>query len=177
MRILPNTKVPPLVIDLLNRERWSPENQSASSFTMLVIYRGYHCPVCRRYLRKLQRVQSDLNDLGVTIVAVSANTRERARRARDEWEIEKLAIGFGLTEKQMEDWGLYVSRGVTNSEPPWFPEPALFLIRPDGTAFYAAYTSMPFGRPAPRDMLEAVRFIQQKDYPARGEAQASLLAS
>ena len=33
----------------------------------------------------------------------------------------------------MRDWGLFVSRGLWDSEPPLFNEPGLFLISPDGS--------------------------------------------
>jgi hypothetical protein len=51
-----------------------------------------------------------------------------------------------------------------------FNEPGLFLVRPDGTLYWAAVQSVPFARPHFDEVLKAVDFIKSKDYPARGEA-------
>ena len=50
-----------------------------------------------------------------------------------------------------------------------YAEPGLFLIRPDNSLFYVSSQSMPFARPSFADMLGAVRFILEKNYPARGD--------
>ena len=68
-----------------------------------------------------------------------------------------------------------VDRGINEKEPEIFAEPALFLIQPDGHLFYAAYNSMPFGRPRPQDILDMVKFVEAEDYPARGEMRDFLL--
>ena len=84
---------------------------------------------------------------------------------------------YGLSLQQARDWGLYISRGAGASslgieEPPMFVEPALFLIRPDRTLYFASVQSMPFGRPCFDEMLRAIDKIVAKDSPARGEVTA-----
>ncbi|HIB67447.1 MAG TPA: redoxin domain-containing protein [Phycisphaerales bacterium] len=175
MRIIPQTQVPSLTLDLLHREQWSTDALASTPYTLLIIYRGYHCPICKSYLKEFQNLQNEFNNLSVQLVAASADSRERAERSRDEWALQKLAIGYGLSEKDMKDWGLYVSRGINEKEPEIFAEPALFLIQPDGHLFYAAYNSMPFGRPRPQDILDMVKFVEAEDYPARGEMRDFLL--
>jgi hypothetical protein len=49
-----------------------------------------------------------------------------------------------------------------------FNEPALFLIRPDGTISYASLLSMPVGRPRLDDLLGGIDYWSAHDYPARG---------
>jgi len=46
----------------------------------------------------------------------------------------------------------------------------VFLVRPDNTLYWAAVQSMPFARPHFKEMLAAMDFIINNDYPARGEA-------
>jgi hypothetical protein len=67
-------------------------------------------------------------------------------------------------------WGLFVSKGITASEPDLFGEPGVFLIRPDATVYMAAVNSMPAARPRISDILSAAKFFTEKNYPARGEA-------
>ena len=45
---------------------------------MIVVYRGKHCPVSKNYLASLQQIIFELVDLGVEVVAVSGDGRERA---------------------------------------------------------------------------------------------------
>ena len=83
-------------------------------------------------------------------------------------------FGYGLSLKSARQWGLFIStsRGKTSigiEEPALFSEPGLFLVRPDGTLYYGAVQTMPFARPSFKDLLMAIDFAIEKDYPARGE--------
>lgn len=64
------------------------------------------------------------------------------------------------------------SRGKTSlgiEEPALFPEPGLFLVRPDGTLFFSSVQSLPFARPRFDDVLGAIDYVLKTDYPPRGE--------
>lgn len=50
-------------------------------FTLVVFYRGWHCPICRGYLAQLDRAVEELAGLGVDVIAVSGDDSERAERA------------------------------------------------------------------------------------------------
>ena len=63
-----------------------------------------------------------------------------------------------------------MSRAIKEKEPALFSEPGLFLVDPDGTVFYEAVTSAPWGRPRIEDVLNGIDFVLANDYPARGEA-------
>ena len=137
---------------------------------MIDFHRGLHCPVCRSHTRALMRVQHDFAAIGVDVITVSMDTEERARTAVAEWGLGDLPVGYGLTEDSAREWGLYISTSIRDSEPARFSEPGLFLVRPDGTLFYAAITTMPFGRPDPKQMLSSITWLIDNDYPARGAA-------
>ncbi len=65
------------------------------------------------------------------------------------------------------------SRGKTSvgvEEPALFSEPGVFLVRPDGTLYWASVQTMPFARPHFKEVLSALDFVIKADYPARGEA-------
>ncbi len=81
-----------------------------------------------------------------------------------------MPTGYGLGIETMREWGLFVSRDEESGVPELYGEPGLFLIRPDGTGYYAAIYSMPFGRPELREMLAAVGNVKKIDIPAHGEA-------
>jgi hypothetical protein len=60
---------------------------------MVVFYRGWHCPVCRGYLAQLDRRIEELDHLGVSVVAVSGDSEDRAKRSIGEWGLNRLPPG------------------------------------------------------------------------------------
>ena len=89
---------------------------------------------------------------------------------RDEWKIDRVPLAYGLTEPQMREWGLFVSRAIKDDEPAVFNEPALFLISADRNVYYESILSMPVGRPRPDELLAAIEYWTSHRYPARGNA-------
>src|SRR5713226_8503420 len=170
MSLKPRAKVPALDLPTLGDSRFNMAAMRPQSFTMLVYYRGPHCPICKMYLRDLDRKLNDFAKLGVEAVAISTDTKERADQSKREWGIERLTVAYGLSIDQARQWGLYISASIKAEEPPLFAEPGLFLIRPDGTLYCASVQTMPFARPSFADILQAVAFVTEKNYPARGEA-------
>ncbi len=170
MFIKPRTKVPALSLPLVGGGEFELAQSAPKTFTLLVVYRGLHCPICKTYLRDLDRKLSDFEALGVKAVAASTDTQERAEQAKAEWGIEHLPIAYGLGIDQARAWDLFISAGIKDGEPPMFAEPGLFLIRPDQTLYAASIQTMPFARPSISDVLAGVKFVTEKEYPARGEA-------
>jgi peroxiredoxin len=173
-RLLPRNPVPDLAVDLVGGGQFVLNRPAPANFTMLVVYRGLHCPICAGYLRELDRMIDAFAERGVTALALSTDDAARAGTAKESWKLERLPVGYGLGLDAAERWGLYVSagRGKTSTgieEPALFAEPGLFLVRPDGTLYFASVQTMPFARPAFADILKAVDFVLAKDYPARGE--------
>ncbi|GAB3480212.1 peroxiredoxin-like family protein [Marinomonas epiphytica] len=169
----PRQATPELAFNTLNGA-WSLADQKPENFTMIVVYRGLHCPLCRVYLQELSRLQGDFKALGVNTVAVSTDTEERAKQAFEEWSIDNITLGYGLTVEQSQAWGLHRSagRGKTSigiEEPTEFTEPGLFFVRPDGTLYWSSISTMPFVRPSFKELLGAINKVLEMDYPARGE--------
>jgi peroxiredoxin len=166
----PRTQAPRLDVETVGGGRWSLAGQSPALFTLVVFYRGLHCPVCRNYLRDLDRRVEDFASRGVGVIAVSGDTRERAEATRDEWELSRVTIGYGQSLDSMREWGLFVSTRTKDPEPDAFAEPGLFLVDAAGAIYYEALNSMAFGRPSFRDLLHGVDAIREHGYPPRGDA-------
>lgn len=166
--LTPTQKVPQLEVSLINGTRWELQSQDPDNFTMIIFYRGLHCPICRKYLQSFTRMKEEFASKGVHIIAISGDNETRARKTSMDWDIEGLPLGYGMDMEEARDWGLYVSTAISDGEPEQFFEPGLFLIRPDGTLYAASVQTMPFARPEPEALLKAITFILDKDYPARG---------
>ncbi|NIR43991.1 MAG: redoxin domain-containing protein [Gemmatimonadetes bacterium] len=166
----PRAKAPDLEVQTLEGDTWNLSKQKPDAFTMIVFYRGVHCPICQKYLQDLDSKVGDFSSRGVDLIAVSGDDEGRARKAKGEWDLKNVPIGYGLSTDSMRQWGLFVSNSVREGEPAQFGEPGLFLIRPDGTVYYEAINSAPFGRPQFAEVLKAVDFIKERNYPPRGEA-------
>jgi peroxiredoxin len=163
-------KPPALEVDTVDGDRWSLALQRPKAFTMVVVYRGLHCPICRAYLSDLERRLDDFAARGVEVIAISADDAGRAATTKAEWRLERLPIGYGLSIDTARSWGLFISRSIKDTEPAEFAEPGLFLIEPGGTLYFASINSAPFARPDFGELLKTIDFVLEKSYPARGEA-------
>nr|QCL09235.1 redoxin family protein [Rhizobium rhizogenes]QCL09867.1 redoxin family protein [Rhizobium rhizogenes] len=148
--------------------------EAPALMTLVCFYRGLHCPVCGSYLKELERLTPSFAERGVSTIAISSDTEERARQMADKIDAEQLRIGYGLPLSIARQWGLYIStsRGKTSigiEEPELFSEPGVFLIRPDQSVYWLSVQSMPFARPNFNEMVQALDFVIKNDYPARGE--------
>ena len=175
MKLATRQPVPNLSVSTLDGPSWTLDQQSDENFTMVVFYRGLHCPKCKLSLNELNRKAAEFAELGVGIIVVSCDSEERARVTRDDWKLDNLTIGYGLSIDDARAWGLYIStsNGVTSigvEEPALFCEPGLFIIQPDGNLYMTAIQSMPFARPLFAEVAPAIKFVLEKGYPARGEA-------
>lgn len=165
----PRIKVPNIEVNLVNDTTWKLKEQKPENFTMVLFYRGKHCPVCKKQLQELQGKLKDFTDLGVNVIAISSDTEEKAKGSYKEWKVGDVPIGYGYPIEEARKWGMFISKGIKD-EPEYFIEPGLFLIKPDGTLYSASIQSMPFARPDFDDLLKGIDFIMKKNYPARGEA-------
>lgn len=137
---------------------------------LVVVYRGKHCPICTRYLTELKNALPQLNELGIDVVAISADPKEKALVQIDPID-PGFDIGYGLTVEQMQALGLYIShpRSPEETDRP-FAEPGLFVINGDGKIQIIVISNAPFARPDLKSMVMGLSFIRnpENNYPIRG---------
>jgi len=140
------------------------------SWQIAVVYRGRHCPLCRKYLKQLDGLLGDFREIGAEVIAISGDPRDRAEEeAREEgW---RFPVGCELSQDQMRALGLYISepRSPQETDRP-FAEPGLFVTNPNGLLQIVDVSNAPFARPDLQGVLNGLKFIQEKDYPIRGTA-------
>ena len=180
-RVLPRTPAPELRVPTVAGSEWDLSQRQAENFIMVNFYRGLHCPICSKYLAELNRLADDFAQRGVDTLVVSTDPQDRAEKAKHDWGLDKLTVGYDLGLEDARRWNLYISstNGVTSmgvEEPREFAEPGLFLMKPDRTLYFISIQNMPFARPSWREVLGAMDFVVEKNYPARGEVPLSTAA-
>ena len=166
----PDGQVPALELPLVGGGTFRLNDPAPDNFTMLVFYRGLHCPVCKSYLERLDGLMAGYRAAGFTVVAASMNTMEIAQTTKSDWAIGNLPVAYGLSEPAARDWGLYISRAIKEGEADVFCEPGTFWVRPDGRLYLADVSNMPWARPDLEFLLSKVPFAVEKGYPSRGGA-------
>jgi peroxiredoxin len=177
--LIPRSPVPTLAVDTLAHGRFELSSETPENFSLVVFYRGLHCPICAKYLIELERLVPEFEKRGTSVIALSGDNAERAAAMADKVRAKSLRLGYGLPLASAKEWGLYISesRGKTSigiEEPARFSEPGVFLVRPDGSLYYGAVQTMPFARPNLADLVGSLDFAIPNNYPARGEYTGAL---
>ncbi|MDX2484477.1 MAG: peroxiredoxin-like family protein [Pseudodonghicola sp.] len=172
--LIPRKKTPDLTLPTLENGTFDLSSEVSERGTVICFYRGLHCPICANYLSELQMRVSEFAERGVNTIAISSDGEERTRAMAEKIGADTLRFGYDLPLAKAREWGLYIStsRGKTSigiEEPALFSEPGLFLVTPEQTLYYGSVQTMPFVRPHFSELVKAVDFAIQKDYPARGE--------
>ena len=170
MSLKSRVTVPNLDLPLAGGGRFNLAEQKPAAFTMLVVYRGLHCPICKGYLNDLNRKMGDFEQAGVIAVAATSDNAERAEKAKLDWKLDRLPLAYDMPIDIGREWGLSVSKAIGDAEPEVFLEPGLFLVDPDRKLYAASVQTMPFARPNFVEVLQAVQYVVKNGYPARGEA-------
>ncbi|WP_246837300.1 redoxin domain-containing protein [Salinibacterium sp. UTAS2018] len=172
MTILPRTQPPALSLPLARGGTIDDLELGTGAdgrFTLMVFYRGLHCPVCRKQLRELDAELDALREAGVgRVVAISMDTLKRASISIEDWELSRLPLAYGLSEEQARQWGLFISSGFKKGEPELFSEPGMVILDSDNTVFWATVSSMPFGRMPIKAIIHGIEYVTEEKYPARG---------
>lgn len=162
--VFPEISVPLVTGGLKNLGIVSKEDR----WQLIVVYRGLHCPLCANYLADLDELSEAFDQMGTDVFAVSGDGLEKAKAQVEKGNLN-IEMGYGLTVEQMKELGLYIShpRSPAETDQP-FPEPGLFVLRPDGSLQIIDISNAPFSRPDLKSILRGVEFGRQKAYPIRG---------
>ena len=156
---------PPMAWPLAGGGELAPARRAG--WRVLVVYRGRHCGLCRKYLAQLNALHARFSRAQVDLFALSADPRERAEAQVAESRLA-FPVGYGLALEQMRELGLYVSPGE-HGEVQWpFAEPALFVLNPEGRTQVASVSNAPFARPEPAILLEGIEAARKDHAPVHG---------
>ena len=169
-KLTPDAPVPGLSLPLVGGGTFTLNESAPENFTLVVFYRGLHCPVCKGYLEKHNGLAAGYAEAGFDIIVASMNTEELATQTVADWDIGNLKIAHSLSEQTARDWGLWISTAIKEAEAEMFCEPGMAWVRPDGRLYMIDISNMPWARPDLEFLLSKVPMAVANAYPARGNA-------
>jgi peroxiredoxin len=138
------------------------------AWQILFVIRGQHCPVCKWYLAEIEKRLSVFSELGLSVAAVSADSLAQSQLMFDAAK-PSFPLLYDLDEITMRRLGLYISEPRSPEETDHrFPEPALFVVSPDGVLQFINIANAPALRPDLDRLLTGLRFTIERQYPTRG---------
>ena len=171
-KLHPGTSFPNIKVNLSESETFaigSPINDDAD-WQMVIVYRGAHCPLCTKFLHELEEVKYLFLDIGIEIVAISADRFEQLERHKEDLKVN-FTLGYGLSLADMNQLGVYQSIPRNDHETDHvFSEPAMFVIDREKTIIAVDLSNNPFTRPDVLNLLNGLKWIRnpENDYPIRG---------
>jgi peroxiredoxin len=82
-QIIPGEKTPSLILNTLDNEEWSLEKKLNNNMTMIVFYRGLHCPICSDFLKLIESQLEDYKKANTNVIAVSMDSKEKALKTKE----------------------------------------------------------------------------------------------
>lgn len=141
---------------------------TADDWQLVIVYRGAHCPLCKKYLTTLEGLRARFEDLGVSVAVVSGDPETKAVPFLAEAGYTG-PVAHSLSIAQMKELGLMISdpRSPQETDQP-FAEPGLFVINAEGNIQILDISNAPFARPDLESLLGGLQFVRANDYPIRG---------
>lgn len=160
--------MPAIEARLAGGGEWRLAEEHPAKLALLVFYCGRHCPICRRWLGQLERLAPRFGEHGVGVIALSCDGREDAERAKRDWKLEALRVGYGVDPEDARKAGLF----LTEDKGRLRCEPGIFAVKPEDGTLYAAWTqTQPHARPHFADVLSAIEGMLAHGLPPpRGAA-------
>ena len=142
--------------------------QKEGNWQLIFVYRGLHCPLCKGYLQKLESLKDKFLATGAEVISVSGDPETKALSMAESAGLS-YPVAYGLTIRQMQDLGLYIShpRSPEETDRP-FPEPGMFAVNAEGKVQLIDISNTPFNRSDLSELIETVEWIKDNDYPIRG---------
>lgn len=145
-----------------------------NDFVVISFYRGAWCPYCSLELRALQDINSELNKLNSTIVAISPQTPDNSLSTKEKAELKyevlsdidnlvakKFGLVFSLDEslrKIYKQFGIDIPK-ANNSQSYEIPMPATYIVNKSGKIIYHFIDEDYTKRLEPELLLEKIKSV------------------
>lgn len=161
--------LPPLTLPLTQGgEITLGKTRTPGAWQVVIVYRGLHCPLCNKYLTRLEDLRERFTNANTELIAVSGDPQAKAQEMVTRNNLQ-FSVAYGLTIEQMRELGLYISDPLSEKETDrQFAEPGTFAVNGDGRLQLIEISNTPFNRADLVELLDTVEWVQENDYPIRG---------
>jgi peroxiredoxin len=151
-------RFPTLELVLTDERRLLLPRDLSHPYTVVLINRGAWCPFCVAQLRAFQSGLARLEEEGIGVLSLSADTREHAAALVAEHRIE-FPVAWGASIDVLSGaLGVYYEPRPREGAP--HLHAAGFLLGPGGTVLLAVYSSGPIGRLVWQDVRGYVQHLR-----------------
>lgn len=146
--ILINSIIPDVSVKTIEGRTTALKDIVAEQPTLLIFYRGGWCPYCSRHMAELQKIESQIVDIGYQILAISVDKPEVLKETITDGELSYTLLSdspadvmkaFGIAYR-VDDKTVarYKSVGIDFEKNTGFshhilPAPAVFILDQEGT--------------------------------------------
>lgn len=136
---------------------------------VLIFYRGYWCPVCKRHLANLQDSLELIRDKGASVVVVTPEQSSSIKKTisktgatfsilhDEDYEIMKMyQVDYKITKETVSQHYPFVlekTKNANGNNDRVLPVPATYLIGQDGTVHYVHFDTDYHNRASIREIL------------------------
>lgn len=131
----------------------------AGAWSVVLFYRGNWCPFCNAQLAAFARRLPQLEQLGVHIIAISADNVDEARQTVDHNHIAFPVLYGADPHTTAATFGTHVA----TDEHGTYTNSSGFIVDPNGSIFLAVYSSGAIGRIVAEDALGMIKYLQAAD--------------
>lgn len=165
-KLIQNSKLPEIKLKLIDGTSMPVPSEIPDRYLALIFYRGTWCPYCKRQLTSYQAKLSELEKLGVTVVAAAVDDMASSKAMAQELGLT-FPVAYGVTAEDVEGLG------------PWWAEdhhgkyiqPMEFLVLRGGTIFGSMYASGPIGRMGVDEVINGVKSRERRRLEQEAAAQ------
>jgi peroxiredoxin len=147
---------PHLTIDAAGGGTISLPRDLAGSYSVVLLYRGSWCPYCNAQLMAFSRAQNTLTELGIKVVALSADDEVTASAF-----VQKHELRFPVGHSADVDHVAAATGAYINPHPRYFQSTG-FVLDPAGRVITAVYSSGAIGRLLPADVVGFVAYAKSQ---------------
>jgi len=168
-KLVSGSQLPEITLSLIKGgEITLGQPRKKENWQLIFVYRGLHCPLCKKYLQKLESLKDKFLATGAEVVAVSSDPEDKAMEMVESAKLS-IPVGYSLSIQQMKKLGLYISnpRSPEETDRP-FPEPGMFAVNAEGKIHLIDVSNTPFNRSNLGELVETIEWIKENEYPIRG---------
>ena len=164
--LAPGQDFPSIMLPLLDGEPTDISKPAGQhDWKLILVYRGKHCPLCSLQLAELENTREQFSEIGIDVMAVSADSQARAQAHLAEVD-RNYPVAYDLSQLQMKSLGLHISgiQNGTDVERP-FAEPGLFIVDQDGKLQMIDVSNVPFSRPNLSSVAAGMKWLRGQEVP------------